>query len=110
MIFDEKKRKIEKKKESSLVSGVIIGGAVGSILALLFAPKDGKKFRHDIQEKAQIVAKTVENSTKDMRDSLVNSQRNFISQIAKETPEVKPTAKKKAKKFMLKVIEWLEEE
>jgi gas vesicle protein len=35
-----------------LVVGLIAGGAIGAVLALLYAPKSGKELRSDIKEKA----------------------------------------------------------
>jgi gas vesicle protein len=35
-----------------LVIGLLAGGAIGAILALLYAPKSGKELRADIREKA----------------------------------------------------------
>jgi gas vesicle protein len=35
-----------------LVIGMIAGGAVGAVVALLFAPKSGKELRADIRDKA----------------------------------------------------------
>lgn len=35
-----------------LVVGLLAGGAIGAVLALLYAPKSGKELRADIKEKA----------------------------------------------------------
>lgn len=35
-----------------LAAGIIIGGAVGAVVALLFAPKSGKELRQDIAERS----------------------------------------------------------
>ncbi len=42
----------QKKKNGSMVLGVILGSAVASVLTMLFAPKSGKEVRHDISERA----------------------------------------------------------
>jgi gas vesicle protein len=39
-------------KSSNFIAGAFLGAAVGSILALLFAPKSGEELRKDLQEKA----------------------------------------------------------
>ncbi len=44
MLFRNKK-KTEKKKKQGLVTGILVGGAVGSVLSLLFAPQKGEKTR-----------------------------------------------------------------
>ena len=46
-----KKKKIT-KKVFRLLTGVIVGGAIGSILGLTLAPKEGKKTRQIIRNKS----------------------------------------------------------
>jgi len=36
----------------AFLKGLLLGGAVGAVLALLFAPKSGKELREDIARKA----------------------------------------------------------
>lgn len=43
------------KKHEKLIMGTIIGGAIGSVLGLLFAPKSGKEMRRDIKDKSKVV-------------------------------------------------------
>ncbi|WP_042337843.1 YtxH domain-containing protein [Bacillus andreraoultii] len=50
----EEKRSTETKETKDFLTGVIIGGIVGSLAALLFAPKSGKDIRHDLQSKAYL--------------------------------------------------------
>lgn len=40
-----------------LLAGILIGGAIGSILGLALSPHDGKKNRKIMQEKAEEAAK-----------------------------------------------------
>jgi gas vesicle protein len=40
-----------------LLAGLLIGGAIGSVLGLALAPHDGKKNRKIMQEKAEEAAK-----------------------------------------------------
>lgn len=40
-----------KEYAKGLILGSLIGGAVGAVLALLFAPKSGKEFRRDLANK-----------------------------------------------------------
>ncbi|MBZ0199802.1 MAG: YtxH domain-containing protein [Ignavibacteriaceae bacterium] len=42
----------ENNISKGLLIGFLAGGAVGALLALLYAPKSGKEFRSDIREKA----------------------------------------------------------
>lgn len=41
------------KKRNKLVSGIIIGGALGSILGMALAPKPGKETREIITQKSK---------------------------------------------------------
>lgn len=36
------------KKKSGLVMGIIVGGAIGSVISLLFAPEKGEKTRKKV--------------------------------------------------------------
>jgi gas vesicle protein len=45
-----------KKKKScygGILTGIVVGGAVGSVASLLFAPKKGKDTRADVAEKGK---------------------------------------------------------
>lgn len=41
----------EKKSTKSFLLGFLAGGAIGAIVALLYAPKSGKEMREDLREK-----------------------------------------------------------
>ncbi len=43
----------EKKKKTSLITGLIVGGAVGSVASLLFAPDKGKNTRKSIKKRSK---------------------------------------------------------
>ncbi len=58
-----------------LLVGFLTGAAVGSIIALLFAPKSGKELRQDIKIKAQDFADDAEQylaNAKDKASQLIN--------------------------------------
>ncbi|MBD3270343.1 YtxH domain-containing protein [Candidatus Peregrinibacteria bacterium] len=60
MFFKKKKQKKEKLKKKlgtvdKLVTGMIVGAAVGSVLGVGFAPKKGKDTRKDIADGAKKV-------------------------------------------------------
>jgi len=42
----------EKNLSKGLLIGFLAGGAIGAIIALLYAPKSGKELRKDIKDKA----------------------------------------------------------
>ncbi len=41
------------KKYGGLITGIVVGGAVGSVASLLFAPKKGSETRADVAEKGK---------------------------------------------------------
>ncbi len=71
------KEKKKKKKVDTLVKGLIIGGAIGSVLGVTLAPKSGKETR-------QIIKK----SSSSVFEKLGNSAGNVI-ETAKQNPVAK---------------------
>lgn len=66
--MDEQDKKITKKLDK-LVMGVILGGAIGSVLGLTLAPRRGKETREIIKQKGQeIIEKGKEVSQQFVRD------------------------------------------
>jgi len=43
----------KKKCYGGILTGIVVGGAVGSVASLLFAPKKGKETRADVAEKGK---------------------------------------------------------
>jgi len=43
----------KKKNKKSLITGIIVGGAIGSALSLLFAPEKGEKTRKRISDRVK---------------------------------------------------------
>lgn len=41
------------KKYGGLITGIVVGGAIGSVTSLLFAPKKGSETRADISDKSR---------------------------------------------------------
>lgn len=41
------------KKYGGIITGIVVGGAVGSVASLLFAPKKGSDTRADVAEKSK---------------------------------------------------------
>lgn len=50
---DNKKKEHIVHKMDKLVVGAIIGGAIGSVLGLTLAPKEGKKTRQEVAERSK---------------------------------------------------------
>jgi gas vesicle protein len=51
------------KKTSGLFTSFLLGGAVGGAIALMFAPKSGKKLRNDISRKTNELIEEGRNKT-----------------------------------------------
>ncbi len=45
----------KKDKASGLISGIIVGGAIGSVLSLLFAPEKGKVTRKKVSDQGKVI-------------------------------------------------------
>jgi len=64
-----------------LVIGVLAGGAIGALIALLYAPKSGRELRADIKEKA---------------DGLMDGAEEYLSAAKSKAGEIVSEAKKRS--------------
>ena len=82
----------------------ILGGAIGSAIALLYAPKSGKHLRNDISQKTNALIKegkkiTAEtwDSAKEKAESVLDSANDFLStgadKIMRNTEKVRDSVK-----------------
>lgn len=53
-----------------LVMGVIIGGAIGSVLGMAFAPRKGKETRKFLKEKGKELAENAKRESKNLYESI----------------------------------------
>lgn len=72
-----------------LAMGIIIGGAIGSVLGLLFAPKKGKDTRKMLKEKGEELLE----KGKEVKDAFVEDHGDQLRQAAN-------TVKEKSKGFV----------
>lgn len=70
---EEKNKKISKRFDN-LVSGVIIGGAIGSVLGLTLAPRKGSETRKIIKDKSMEVIE----KGKEMGEELLDEHHEVI--------------------------------
>jgi gas vesicle protein len=88
------------KKTSGLFTSFLLGGAVGGAIALMFAPKSGKKLRNDISRKTNELIeegrnKTYEtwNGAKEKAGNTIDRANDFLNtgveKIAGKTKKVK---------------------
>lgn len=82
-----RKNQLERTARSAkpVVSGLLIGGAIGAVTALLFAPRSGEETRAELRDKAM-----------EYRDRTVDAVNDTVSQAKSKAHELKESAREKA--------------
>jgi gas vesicle protein len=86
-----------------LIVGFLTGAAVGSIIALLFAPKSGKELRQDIKIKSQDFMEDAEQylaNAKDKASQLINEGKKKSEKLVAEAKEKVDTLLGEAEKIL----------
>jgi len=86
-----------------LLIGFLTGAAVGSIIALLFAPKSGKELREDIKTKSQDFIEDADQyivKAKDKASQLINEGKKKSEKLVAETKEKVETLLGEAEKIL----------
>jgi gas vesicle protein len=97
-----------------LLIGFLTGGAVGAVIALLYAPKSGSELRHDIREKADDYLDEAEkyiseakdkaidmiNDGKKKSDKLIRDAKEKSDQLLKDAEKMFKEAKSKSDEFI----------
>ena len=100
----------ENNSGSSIFLGFLAGGAIGAILALLYAPKTGRELRNDIKSRtdeyldeadkyiaeARNKAKVLINDGKKKSEKIINDAKEKSEAILKDAEKVFNDAKAKA--------------
>ena len=86
---------------------LILGGAIGAGLALLFAPKKGEELREDLKNKlADLVNKAKDIDKDEVKENIENKIAEIKSEIEDlDKEKVKKIAEKKAKELKKKTEE-----
>lgn len=63
---------------------IIIVGVVSALVAILFAPKSGKKMRDDLKEKAKDTKDSVQKGTENLVDDFKDSYFEAVDEVEKE--------------------------
>ena len=86
-----------------LLIGFLTGAAVGSIIALLFAPKSGKELREDIKNKSQDFIEDADkyiSNAKDKASQLINDGKKKSEKLVADTKEKVETLLNEAEKIL----------
>ncbi|MCL2039654.1 MAG: YtxH domain-containing protein [Bacteroidetes bacterium] len=86
--------KDDTSKVKTFLLGALIGGTVGAVTALLFAPKSGRELRRDIVD-----------STTDMYDKA----NDLIQEAKQKTNNIVDSVKRQADSFLHKVGDYYED-
>jgi gas vesicle protein len=107
MVTENNENKPVERKGGKLLLGAAIGGVIGSISALLFAPKKGSEMRKDISDKYQSVndktkklASDVSQKTQDIAADASEKTQNLANSVKTQTSEIVDKAKDKKENVM----------
>ncbi|MBC7185430.1 MAG: YtxH domain-containing protein [Calditrichaeota bacterium] len=84
------------KEGGAFLKGFLIGGAVGAIIALLYAPKSGKETREDIKKRTEEFLEEADRELAELKRraaTLVGEGRRRAAELAEEAEEKVEQAK-----------------
>ena len=93
----------ENKMAKGLLVGFLTGGIVGSIIALLYAPKSGKELRGDLKKKsAELVEEAEEylETAKQKASQLINEGKDKSNQLISDAKVKAQTLYKDAERIL----------
>lgn len=93
----------ENSMGKGLLIGFLTGAAVGSIIALLYAPKSGKELRQDIKVKSQDFMEDAEQylaNAKDKASQLINEGKKKSEKLVADAKEKVDTLLGEAEKIL----------
>ncbi len=85
-----------KSRSGRVLGGFILGGLIGGLAGLIFAPKAGRELRADIKEKG-IEAKKMYDDSVVKAKNLIDDARNRASELIKEAERQLSEARMKAR-------------
>ncbi len=88
---------------NSFLKGLLIGGALGAITALLFAPKSGKELRSDIKRKSEEAVEGTKRVYGEARDKA----QQILSEAVDKAQELREEASRQLSKARAKAEEML---
>jgi gas vesicle protein len=91
----------QEKPQSHFFMGLLIGGALGALAGILFAPKSGKELRSNLKEKGSEVLK----DTKEIYVDASTKVREIIEDVKHQAKELKKEAEGTGEKIADEVQE-----
>jgi gas vesicle protein len=76
------------KPAGSFISGLLAGVAIGSVIALLFAPKSGKETREQLKQKLGDIEKEFETLKAKASEKSVNLKKDIADRLAQLQKEI----------------------
>ena len=89
------------KPQCYLFMGLLIGGALGALAGIFFAPKSGKELRSDIKEKGSEVLKDI----KEIYADAGTKAKEIIGEVKHQAKDLKKEAEDTGEKIAGKVQE-----
>lgn len=71
----------KRNRTKTIVTGMLIGGAAGSLISFLFAPKKGRELRSDIMENIDSSINTIRESGKRIVDETADFTNSTIDKL-----------------------------
>jgi gas vesicle protein len=93
------------EENGNLLMGLFIGGLVGAVLGILYAPKSGKETREDIARKTEDL---LEKAKEEYEKSIMKSKLAYEAAI-KRLQDLESTAKEKVEEAENKVSEFAQQ-
>jgi len=94
------------KPQGHFFMGFLIGGFLGALVGILFAPKSGKELTSDIKEKGSEVLKDAKGIYADASTSakeIIEEAKQQAGELKKEADRYLPEARQKAKEILARV-------
>jgi gas vesicle protein len=80
-------------KKRPFISGILIGGAVGAVAALLMAPKSGKELRKDLQKWYKLMEKDVDSTLTRVKSVSQSTYKATVDKVIAAYDKVKDLSK-----------------
>jgi gas vesicle protein len=93
----------KENEESRFLQGFLIGGILGVLAGLLFAPKPGKELRSEIKQKGEEAldeAKHLYSETRTKANAILEDARRRAEELKKEASRHLAEARQKAKEIL----------